>query len=106
MFSNYNLSTLSLKRAYFDISDNIKLAYPTFYVSGDIDLLLDTGTFLDLLCVGKLRKNKSTLQKTLLGWVVGGDVIDFLTESCVSCCQLHSRLTHKTSSFLGIRAVR
>ncbi|XP_039303397.1 uncharacterized protein LOC120357307 [Solenopsis invicta] len=56
------------------IPENIRLADPSFHVTGQIDILIGTDIFWDLFCIGqiKLGKNMPTLQKSLFGWVVAG----------------------------------
>ncbi|XP_075167480.1 uncharacterized protein LOC142239573 [Haematobia irritans] len=53
---------------------NIELADPYFFRSQKIDLLLGAEVFYELLCVGQIKKgcNQPILQKTTLGWIVGG----------------------------------
>lgn len=53
----------------------IKLADPEFYKPASVEILLGTGPTLALLCVGQiklLQHHDLFLQKTHLGWVVGG----------------------------------
>lgn len=58
----------------FQIPANIKLADPTFYVPGKVDLIIGSEVFWRLLCVGQIQlgKTKPTFQKTKLGWIVSG----------------------------------
>ncbi|XP_063993111.1 uncharacterized protein LOC135170884 [Diachasmimorpha longicaudata] len=52
---------------------NLKLADPTFYLPGPIEMLLGSGPTLALLCVGQyILPPDLYLQKTQLGWIVGG----------------------------------
>ena len=75
------------------IPTNIKLADPLFHEPGKIDLLLGANMFWDLVSVVQIRtgKSKSVLQKTVLGWVVGGRVSQNLERNpqspvfCESC---------------------
>ncbi|XP_057335449.1 uncharacterized protein LOC130674197 [Microplitis mediator] len=59
------------------IPSNIKLADPLFYKPAPIDLLIGAGTTLSLLCIGQIKislpaQQELFLQKTLLGWIIGG----------------------------------
>lgn len=55
------------------IPDNVQLADPTFYVPGEIDLLIGADVFWDLLNEGKMRlSNGPYLQNTKLGWLISG----------------------------------
>lgn len=62
--------------AALNMPKNIKLADLTFHTPGDIDILIGSDIFWDLLCVGRLALSKagSVLQKTRLGWIVGGTI--------------------------------
>ncbi|KAF2892146.1 hypothetical protein ILUMI_14027 [Ignelater luminosus] len=55
----------------FQIPSNIKLADPTFYQPGPIDMIIGANLFWELLCIGQIkRNNQPLLQKTKLGWIV------------------------------------
>ncbi|XP_011884091.1 PREDICTED: uncharacterized protein LOC105571233 [Vollenhovia emeryi] len=55
------------------IPPHLKLADPSFNTPGRIDLLVGAEWFWDLLCVGQKKlENNLVMQKTKLGWVVGG----------------------------------
>jgi len=56
------------------IPPNVRLADSSFYVPGDVDLLLGTEIFWEILCVGQIKATSShpVLQKTLFGWILGG----------------------------------
>lgn len=66
-----------INRNLIAIPPNIQLADPNFHQPAPIDLLLGAGTTLSLLSIGQLHIHTSQhqelfLQKTLLGWVIGG----------------------------------
>ncbi|XP_030750174.1 uncharacterized protein LOC115877962 [Sitophilus oryzae] len=69
-----NLPTISFDKTELEIPREIKLADPNFNVKGEIDLLIGSSVFWDLLCEGKLhvKKSRIIIQETRLGWVVGG----------------------------------
>ena len=61
------------------IPRNIKLADPNFERPAPIDLLIGSGPTLSLFCLGQIsvmqNSNKDLiLQKTKLGWIIGGDI--------------------------------
>ncbi|KAF2891508.1 hypothetical protein ILUMI_14664 [Ignelater luminosus] len=57
----------------FQIPSNIKLADPTFYQPGPIDMIIGANLFWELLCIDQIkRNNQPLLQKTKLGWIVSG----------------------------------
>ncbi|XP_017797032.1 PREDICTED: uncharacterized protein LOC108570076 [Habropoda laboriosa] len=66
-----------IDRSTFKIPRNIKLADPNFYHPAPIEALLGVGTALSLLCIGQINISPPNgpdlyLQKTRLGWVIGG----------------------------------
>lgn len=56
----------------------LQLVDPQFHEPSTIDLLLGAGPFWQILCPDsiKLVKVLPRLQNTLLGWIVGGKLID------------------------------
>nr|CAI5818309.1 unnamed protein product [Callosobruchus analis] len=61
----------------WSIPHNICLADPDFDKPAEIDLLIGGGLYLNLLCVGRITLGGGLpiLQKTRLGWVVGGEMV-------------------------------
>ncbi|XP_074100580.1 uncharacterized protein LOC141528434 [Cotesia typhae] len=77
------------------IPANIKLADPTFHKPGSIDLLIGAGTTLSVLSIGQIslslpNQQEVFLQKTLLGWIVGGAAP---TSKNVTAPQCHATST-------------
>ncbi|XP_072400429.1 uncharacterized protein [Diabrotica undecimpunctata] len=70
------LPRVNLNRNEFTIPENVTLADETFHKPGKIDILLGASIFYDLLCIGQIRLNRflPILQKTMLGWVITGNV--------------------------------
>ncbi|KAF2890663.1 hypothetical protein ILUMI_15510 [Ignelater luminosus] len=68
---NFKVNTNNL-----EIPKGLKLADPYFYNPTTIDILLGAEIFWELLSVGQVRlgSHKPILQKTKLGWVIGGPV--------------------------------
>ncbi|KAF2881772.1 hypothetical protein ILUMI_24414 [Ignelater luminosus] len=68
---NFKVNTNNL-----EIPKGLKLADPYFYNPTTIDILLRAEIFWELLSVGRVRlgSHKPILQKTKLGWVIGGPV--------------------------------
>ncbi|XP_053968113.1 uncharacterized protein LOC128869560 [Anastrepha ludens] len=64
----------SVSTSEWNVPSNIPLADPGFNLPQRIDLLIGTGLFFDLLCVGQIRLGSGLplLQKTRLGWVLSG----------------------------------
>ncbi|XP_063911207.1 uncharacterized protein LOC135128239 [Zophobas morio] len=69
-----NIPARTFSKDELDIPEAVKLADPNFNLSQPIDLLIGAGLFWQLLCVGQIQTigHGLILQKTLLGWIVGG----------------------------------
>ncbi|XP_076295805.1 uncharacterized protein LOC143216540 [Lasioglossum baleicum] len=69
-----------IDRSNLHIPANIRLADPEFHRPGKIDMLLGAGPTLACLSIGQIdlskhRGNDLVLQKTQLGWILGGDIL-------------------------------
>lgn len=68
-----NMPNFHVHRKKIEILNHVQLADPQFHVQGTIDMLVGAGIFWELLCVGQHRIHPNLLlQKTQLGWVLGG----------------------------------
>nr|CAI5863233.1 unnamed protein product [Callosobruchus analis] len=69
-----NLPGVFFSKRELNIPVNIKLADPTLNIPSKIDILLGADIFWNLLCIGQIQLGKSQpmLQKTRLGWILGG----------------------------------
>ncbi|CAK9814095.1 hypothetical protein ANTPLA_LOCUS8068 [Anthophora plagiata] len=68
-----------LDRSKLRIPANIHLADPRFHQPGEIDMLIGTGPALSCLSIGQIDLSDQggrdlILQKTQLGWVIGGNI--------------------------------
>lgn len=72
------------------IPSGVKLADPAFDEPGQIDLLIGAGLFWSLLRVGQIKRQKGQpyLQKTQLGWVIGGELAISHNDTPSSVCNL------------------
>lgn len=72
-----HLPTISFDINKLNIPQTIRLADPKCSVSQKIDMLIGADLFWELLCNGQhnLGKNLPVLQKTRLGWILGGKFI-------------------------------
>ncbi|XP_076384568.1 uncharacterized protein LOC143263623 [Megalopta genalis] len=62
-----------IHREKIEIPSHIELADPEFHLQRPIDMLIGAGLFWTLLCVGQHKSTPNRLlQKTQLGWVLGG----------------------------------
>ncbi|XP_043258558.1 uncharacterized protein LOC122400888 [Colletes gigas] len=73
------LPNVPIDRSNLTIPSNIKLADPNFHQPAAIDMLIGTGTTLSSLSIGQIDLSQPNgsdlvLQKTQLGWIVGGSV--------------------------------
>ncbi|XP_076379702.1 uncharacterized protein LOC143259843 [Megalopta genalis] len=70
------MPNIPLDKIRVPVPTGVELADPEFQTPGRIDLLIGAGIFWDLLCVGqiKLRTGDLILQKTRLGWLLGGSL--------------------------------
>lgn len=78
----------TIKTELFEIPNYIKLADPSYYKQGKIDILIGAGLFWQLLCIGQhpLGKGLPIIQKTLLGWVITGS-FNTQNKATRSLCQ-------------------
>lgn len=85
-----HLPVTSFNLKNLNIPPNIKLADTTCNIPGKIDLLIGAGLFWELLCIGQLKlgTGKPILQKTKLGWIIGGNmqISNNSTNNTFSCC--------------------
>ncbi|XP_072403142.1 uncharacterized protein [Diabrotica undecimpunctata] len=65
------------------IPANIRLSDPNFHTPSEVNILISASIFWDLLCVGqvKLGPEKPILQKTRLGWIISGPLINTRVNS-------------------------
>lgn len=96
-----------IKQIELKIPSNIHLADPQFHVPGKIDILLGAEIFLKLLCVGQLSiaNNNVTLQKTHLGWILGGKIPGKKPSKVATCNLTFDLLDKKVSRFWEIENV-
>jgi hypothetical protein len=79
------------------IPGNINLADPEFNVSRKIDVLLGSSIFWRVLsvCQIKATRNNPHLQETILGWVVGGDMVAGRKPSYGTLCNVSLNAINK-----------
>lgn len=93
-----------------NIPEEIILADPTFNVPSNIDMLIGASVFFELLSIGqiKLGKNLPILQKTLLGWIITGNLSTNLVQSNTlvsQCLFTNSTLEQQIEKFWHIEEV-
>ncbi|XP_011859671.1 PREDICTED: uncharacterized protein LOC105557115 [Vollenhovia emeryi] len=72
------------------IPKGLLMADPRFHEPGTIDLLLGAGLFWQLICPDSIKQVKGLprLQNTLLGWIVGGELVDTRDRNSSLFCGL------------------
>lgn len=91
----------AIPRESFCIPANIRLADPDFHKPAPVDLLLGAGPTLSLLSIGQINLSQQgqdlVLQKTRLGWIVGGSIESSTRQKQRSATchlsDLHSEIT-------------
>lgn len=89
------------------IPPNIKLADPSFYVPGKVNILMGADCFWSLLCVGQLMtdQNQLMLQKTKLGWVAVGPLKDIYARSVRCNLSRTSNIDQELTKFWEIEEI-
>ncbi|XP_066589589.1 uncharacterized protein [Prorops nasuta] len=87
-----------------EIPLNLKLADPSFNIPGRVDILLGAEWFWRLLCIGQIVLNQQglVLQKTKLGWIVGGPMSAVATSTIPSHPVCNLSLNDKIENFWRI----
>lgn len=72
------------------IPEGISLADPEFHKSSRVDLLLGAEAFFDLMCIGRIKRVEiqPAWQKTLLGWIVSGNLFSGESKPEKAICNL------------------
>ena len=70
------LPAVSFSYKHLQIPSHLKLADPSFNKSAPIDMLLGSHVFWEIICVGQVQLGKGLpiMHKTLLGWVIAGNL--------------------------------
>ncbi|XP_031353317.1 uncharacterized protein LOC116178110 [Photinus pyralis] len=86
-----DLPIITFNKNDLKIPQNLNLADPNFHKTGPIDLLLGSVIFWQLMCVGQVQLCAVTIQKTRLGWVLGGKLGNAEDSmQSISCCAVQS----------------
>ncbi|XP_066600221.1 uncharacterized protein [Prorops nasuta] len=87
------------------IPAHLKLADASFSVPARVDILLGAEWFWRILCVGQISLNQQglVLQKTKLGWIVGGPN-SIAPTSSVNCNMVSTSLEDKLEAFWSIES--
>ncbi|XP_055645196.1 uncharacterized protein LOC129781554 [Toxorhynchites rutilus septentrionalis] len=97
------LPSQSFDVSYWNIPENINLADPGFFESGEIDMIIGAEFFLDLLQDGKMKLFDigPIIHNTSLGWIVSGPLPDphDLTATTVSYACSTAELQDQLSKF-------
>ncbi|KAJ8981408.1 hypothetical protein NQ317_010347 [Molorchus minor] len=96
-----SLPASTFTRTSLKLPENISLADPKFNESNEIDMLLGSSIFWNLLRSGQIRlgKDKPILQKTVFGWVMAGEIppscVNYMQTQCyfISNAQIDNNLS-------------
>lgn len=98
-----SIPTFSFDISNWGIPQNLKLADESFNLQSDIDILLGVDIFYKILLMKQIRKQGiPTLQKTRLGWVVGGyfDSSNVANNNkVITCFSLDQEIDEKLTRF-------
>ncbi|XP_018311205.1 uncharacterized protein [Mycetomoellerius zeteki] len=85
-----SLPSFTIDKDAFKIPQNLPLADPEFHRSTYIDILLGAEVFWNTLCVGQIKESSDhpLLQKTLFGWVIGGEYPSRAVQQRVIQCNV------------------
>ena len=77
----------TIPREQLKLPPNLRLADPKFQIPAPIDLLIGAGPSLSLFSTGQIKVADSNLilQKTKLGWVIGGGITTVDNHKSTSC---------------------
>lgn len=108
-----NLPATSFSNKGMKPPPGIILADPTFNISRPIDMLLGADVFYDILSGGQIRfgKGMPILQKTKLGWIVGGGYVSnqqttrVFTNHCVFDSDQDTDLNKQVKKFWEMESI-
>ncbi|XP_018394988.1 PREDICTED: uncharacterized protein LOC108773621 [Cyphomyrmex costatus] len=83
-------SVKNINPSKIKIPKGIKLADPEFYKASKVDFLIGAEIFFDIMCIGRIKKTEDQplWQKTLLGWIVAGNLITSSERQEKTICNL------------------
>lgn len=101
------LPQMDIKVNELNIPTSIILADPTFYMSGEIDLLLGADIFWDIISSAKIKLgfNKPLLHETQLGWVVAGPMGGKYINSQQTYCNFSKDIQQQLTKFWELEDV-
>lgn len=66
----------------------------------EIDILIGVGLFYELLLMEQIKQNNMpVLQKSKLGWILGGEYPVEEKESVISCLSINNRIDDNLTHF-------
>ncbi|XP_043263007.1 uncharacterized protein LOC122403517 [Colletes gigas] len=102
------LPSRRVHRKELPIPHNIKLADPEFDKPAEIDALIGTTLFYKLLNIGQIKLSGASdvmLQKTMLGWIVVGEVHKANNKAGSKSCYLIKSLDNQLTRFWEVEEV-
>nr|CAI5839136.1 unnamed protein product [Callosobruchus analis] len=101
------LSKVCFDKSAIPLPNYIRLADPTFNISGDVDILLGSQAFWSLICAGqeKINNDSLILQNTRLGYVIAGNMDIPSNTSLNHCSTVDCELNEQLTKFWSIEEV-
>lgn len=88
-----NLPSENMDADNWNIPKNITLAYPEFYTSSKIDMLIGAEIYTQLMSIGQIKINGlPTIQITLLGWIILGRVPQYIVSLKICATVINSMI--------------
>ncbi|XP_043262443.1 uncharacterized protein LOC122403154 [Colletes gigas] len=96
--------SMEINEKDLEIPKHVRLADPDFHIPSEIDGLVGAQLFWKLLCIGqiKLASPYMYLQKTIIGWIVVGEIHARQGPPKVRCCVTLNALQEQLSRFWEI----
>lgn len=98
-----NLPLTAINRKNLKLPQHIQLADPAFDQPSKVDMLIGAGLFWDLIQTEaiKLQESNIHLRKTLLGWIVAGELRGGNTRNSIITCHLsiNQKLSNQVEQF-------
>ncbi|XP_076396216.1 uncharacterized protein LOC105664283 [Megachile rotundata] len=102
------LPSRQVNKGALTIPHNIQLADPEFNKPAEIDALIGTTLFYKLLSNGQIKLSNNTdavLQKTLLGWIVAGEVGKSENFAAPKSCHVITSLDKQLMKFWEVEEI-
>lgn len=89
-----NLPQFSFEHSMLQIADHIKLADENFNESNEVDLLLGSDVFWQIMLEGHIKTNGLVFQNTQFGWIASGSIPLSKSFKTVSYMAINDEIKH------------